>query len=100
MFGVTSDNNFSFSSDIAEAGLLVNPIFGTDTTKFIFLAEGNGGPFDATKYLSTTLVNTGFTATFQSDSEARTVPEPSTLILLGSGLAGLVGITRRRHRRK
>lgn len=68
----------------------INPAGGTPTT----LAEGNGGPFDATKYLSLSFQNEGFTATFQSDAEA--VPEPSSVTLFGLGGIGLIGFAYRR----
>jgi len=43
-------------------------------------------------YLNAAHRNAGFTATFVSDGE---VPEPTSLVLLGSGLLGLAGYSRR-----
>ena len=88
--------DFAFFSD-AEIGsssvpaAFVNPAGGIP----ILLAEGNGGPFDATFYLSPTLQRLGMTATVQSDAEA-TVPEPGTLALLAMGLAAVVSVRRKR----
>jgi hypothetical protein len=99
VFGVV---NFSgtffigFQSD-PEGGIasvsstFVNPNGGTPTT----MPEGSGGPFDATKYLSSAQRGQGITATFQSDPA---VPEPSTLTLLGLGSLGLVGYAWRRRK--
>ena len=55
----------------------------------ITLQEGNGGPFDATMYLSDFYrTNLGYTATFRSDSEA--VPDNGgSLELLGASLFAL-----------
>jgi hypothetical protein len=48
--------------------------------------------YDATQFGATA----GFIAEYNAPSS---VPEPSTLLLLGSGLAGLGGVAWRRHRK-
>ena len=57
-----------------------------------FLLETPGVPVDATGYVDPLLVRRGWTATFVSDGD---VPEPTSLVLMGSGLLGLAGFSRR-----
>ncbi len=106
VFGVVRDPSpdltgtfLAYISD-GEGGLssvpavFVNPAGGQP----IMMAEGNGGPFDATMYLRPDLQ--GLKAAFQSDAEPANgaVPEPSTLALLCLGGFGLAGYAWRRRR--
>lgn len=78
-----------FTSD-AENGTA----FGNQGTTY--LLEVPGFAYDATRYLLPTLRAQGYRATFVSDGE---IPEPTSIVLLGTGLIGLVGVARRRFAR-
>ena len=96
IFGLASINGgppvLAFNSDVEGAPPLY-AIGGVPT--FTYTPEGNGGTFDATMFLSTDLRNAGYTAQFFTDGDA-VVPEPGTLVLLGSGLLGAIGSLRKR----
>ncbi len=92
IFGIVQiapgDFRLGFSSD-GENGTA----FGTFGA--IFLPEVPGQVYDATMYLNAAHRAAGFTATFVSDAEVPAIPEPTSLVLLGSGLLGLTGYSRR-----
>ena len=88
--GVNGDLFLAFNSDTEGFPAL----YGSQGA--IFLPEGNGGFFDATMYLSPDLIAQGYSAQFFSDGDEAAVPEPGTLILLATGLAGAAGSLRKR----
>jgi hypothetical protein len=65
-----------------------------------FTIEMPSVPVDVTKYLDPTKQAAGWTAKFTSDGDVTSIPEPSTLVLLGTGLVGLAGIFRKWGRKQ
>ena len=91
VFGVIKDSSgvfdlaFASDTETTDASAFITDFVGSTP---ITMAEGSGGPFDATSYLSSGLQANKWTATFTSDSDA--VPEPASvsvvLVLVGLGL--------------
>jgi hypothetical protein len=81
-----------FTSD-GENGLApgIELAFGGTGNNFITEVANTNQVIDVTYLLNPTLRSAGWTATFQSEF----VPEPGTMVLLGTGLLGLMGVSRR-----
>jgi hypothetical protein len=86
---------FAFISDIEGQSIDISGI--PESMIHERLYEGSGTPFDATYYLLSSALPTGYTATFFSD--VADVPEPSTLALFAAGIIGLGAMRRRRKAR-
>jgi hypothetical protein len=88
-------NNFSGSGQLDMLALIPTSLFGSDLTQNIYLYSKFGQPDG---------VDDGFeewahkeTGTFTPRDNV--IPEPSTLLLLGTGLLGLVAISRKKRKK-
>jgi hypothetical protein len=95
VFGITQGDPacpqtscLAFASDTETASV---PFTGAPNT----VLEGSGGSFDATSYLAPDLQANGWHATFISDADAVSVPEPPALILLVAGLTAMLLLIRK-----
>ena len=72
---------------------------GPNSVNEYLLPSGRwGGKWDITMYLDPDLQSRGWTATFESGLPLSSVPEPTTFLLLGSGV-GLLALLKRRSKK-
>jgi hypothetical protein len=95
--GITFGNSLSFLLSFAEPLLGGLPGGSSTFSLGLFKDEGGSEPILGGTLLASNLMNDGSVSNqiFANQASASPVPEAGTLWLLGSGLAGLVGVSRK-----
>lgn len=104
--GITGGNPTTFTAavtghvgDLDHGGALIT--FDTPSQKFNFSNAGATGTFTLTlpNFVPVTSGHTAELQAFITSARQSSVPEPATLLLLGTGLTGVAGVARRRMKR-
>ena len=104
LFGGTATNaNASFSALVSDPNLLYQGTtyasLGPFTGAFAGTTAGAvsvGVPYSLTQLLTITGLTAGTRVSFSADVETNAVPEPGSMLLLGTGLFAIGGLARRR----
>lgn len=101
LFGVTTNtanSNATLSAALTGGTTTLNgPIFGSPFGTSFFVPGASGAPYSLTLMASVFVASPGITT---GDFNVQSVPEPGSMLLIGTGLLGLGASARRRWAKK